>query len=200
MFSFICWSFVLCCASCAMYFFCIKSPSCMPLSDLCANSLVVFVCLFVCLFVFPPRMSLEHQPKLGDFVCLFLCQYSQILYLLYWPLKLAFQHQRTREEPLITSMLISVKPLTWSPITSKLGGQDLMGGLFNGQSTGCKIVLREWSMSKWISVTGGVFQESVLGLMFFNIFINYINSRVQWNAIHKLEGWNVFQRHLVRLE
>jgi len=53
----------------------------------------------------------------------------------------------TRVEPLISSISTSVRPLTWHPTTFSSPNWKyvvLMGGLFNGQRTGCRIKSREW--------------------------------------------------------
>lgn len=61
-------------------------------------------------------------------------------------------HQWTREEPLMTSIWTSVRSLMQYPTTAfspNWKDTDLMGELFNGWRTGCKIESRElWSMAQ----------------------------------------------------
>lgn len=68
------------------------------------------------------------------------------------------------------------------------------------------------SASRWKSVVGCVPQESVLGLMPFNIFISDINSWIKWTlsklvddiklcgAVDMSKGWDAILRDLDRLK
>lgn len=83
---------------------------------------------------------------------------------------------------------------------------DLMGGLFNGQRTGCRIESREFVSCSVFGVMCGVPKGSVLGLT-----LSYINSGTEctlsrfadcpklWGAADTL-GWDDIRRDLDRLE
>ena len=68
------------------------------------------------------------------------------------------------------------------------------------------------SISRWRPVTKGILQESVLGLLLFNIFVGDVDSRIECTlskfsentklsgAVDTLQGRDAIQRDLDRLE
>ena len=99
-----------------------------------------------------------------------------------------------------------------TPFSTNCKGMDLTSGLFNGQGTGCKFVLRDWSsVSRQRSVTSGSL-GSVVGLVLFHIFINDITSGIEhtlgnladdtklYSVVNIPEGQSTIQRDLHRLQ
>ena len=115
---------------------------------------------------------------------------------------------RSREQPLMSTIWTSEGLLTWSPILlSKLERFDvwLVQWMRNWLQDHTQRAVVNGSMSRWKSVMSGVPQESVLGLMFFNAFINihsetectlskFADNTKLCGAVNTPEGQDVTQR------
>jgi len=120
-------------------------------------------------------------------------------------------HQWTREEPLMSSIWTSVRPLTQYPTLFPPNWKYmvLMGdcSVDEGLDWVQRVVVNG-SLPGWRSMMSSVSQWSVLGLILLNIFINDINSGVEcilsnfaddtklWDAVDTPEGQDAIQRNL----